>query len=41
LIFQATSGSAGTPFGFVITAEAENVPAFTTTITTASEVLIH
>jgi hypothetical protein len=41
LTFQATSGSAGTPFSFVITAEAENVPAFTTTINTASEVLIH
>ena len=41
LTFQATSGSAGTPFSFVITAEADNVPSFTTTITTASEVLIH
>ena len=42
LIFQATSGSAGTPFSFVITAEAENVPAFTTTInTTTGEGLIH
>jgi hypothetical protein len=42
LIFQATSGSAGTPFSFVITAKADNVPAFTTTInTTTGEVLIH
>jgi hypothetical protein len=41
LTFQATSGSAGTPFSFIITAEADNVPAFTATITTASEVLIN
>src|ERR1017187_5175288 len=42
LFFQATSGSAGTPFSFVITAEADNVPAFATTINiTTGEVLIH
>jgi hypothetical protein len=42
LIFQATSGSAETPFSFVIAAKADNVPAFTTTInTTTGEVLIH
>jgi hypothetical protein len=33
LFFQATSGSAGTPFSFVITATADNVAPFTTTIT--------
>lgn len=33
LTFQATSGSAGTPFSFVITAKADNVAPFTTTIT--------
>jgi len=32
LTFQATSGSAGTPFSFVITAKADNVAPFTTTI---------
>ena len=42
LFFQATSGSAGTPFSFVITAEADNVPAFATTINiTTGEVLVH
>jgi hypothetical protein len=32
LEFAATSGSAATPFSFVITAQADNVPSFTTTI---------
>jgi hypothetical protein len=32
LDFTATSGSAATPFSFVITAQADNVPSFTTTI---------
>jgi hypothetical protein len=32
LNFQATSGSAGTSFSFVITAKADNVASFTTTI---------
>lgn len=42
LFFQATSGSAETPFSFVITAEADNVPAFATTINiTTGEVLVH
>jgi hypothetical protein len=42
LFFQATSGSAGTPFSFIITAEADNVPAFATTINiTTGEVLVH
>ena len=33
LTFQATSGSAGTPFSFVITFKADNVPSSSTTIT--------
>jgi hypothetical protein len=32
LTFQATSGSPGAPFSFVITAKADNVAPFTTTI---------
>ncbi len=32
LMFQATTGSATVPFSFVITAKADNIPSFTTTI---------
>jgi hypothetical protein len=32
LFFEATSGSAGVPFSFVITMQADNVPSFSTTI---------
>jgi hypothetical protein len=32
LNFQTTSGSSGAPFSFVITAQADNVPSFTTSI---------
>jgi hypothetical protein len=32
LVFAASSGSPATPFSFVITAQADNVPSFTTTI---------